>query len=247
MPSLVLLSFLVAVVIFPTIFNVKTIPYMHIGILIALLIVPYGLFLILKIVKLRYFKNRNFTSILLNKFLKFRKPLLIFTILIQISISTYFNYYSFFLINWEIVFILFLIYLSIGFVILILFISPICFNCRKKKKKSPPKTEENAPLNEENGNKMQMTPNNEENNEDSDSETPNYQRKKVLTIAGFLVLQDSEIPFLMIVPNFTSPKDDFANGLVFLLFFFTRLLLLLLLISFVICKKAGNCRNSKNN
>ena len=244
MPSLVLLSFLVAVVIFPTIFNVKTIPFMHIGILIALLIVPYGLFLILKIVKLRYFKNRTFTSSLLNKF---RKPLLIFTILIQISISTYFNYYSFFLINWEIVFILFLIYLSIGFVILILFISPICFNCRKKKKKSPPKTEENAPLNEANGNKVQMTPNNEENNEDSDSETPNYQRKKVLTIAGFLVLQDSEIPFLMIVPNFTSPKDDFANGLVFLLFFFTRLLLLLLLISFVICKKAGNCRNSKNN
>ena len=147
------------------------IPYREIFSLHSLSIGPYTIVLILKYVEFCCLKDGTFSF--KKQIIALRKPLLIVSILAQIIISTYFNYYSFSIINNELLFfILFTLLSAIICIILILVISFFSFKLNRKKINQPkPATDENV---EFIGNK--------ESYKYSNSDTPNYKWKNVITI-----------------------------------------------------------------
>ena len=158
-----------------------------------------------------------------------RKPLLIATILIQILVSTYFNYYSFFFINHFNEFLSTFVSLSSN-IILALNISFTYLQLYLKKNVHVPSTrDENIPLNEIEENNNNFNADTQNVNNHSNSNGINW--KNVTTNIYFIILQDTGVTFLIIVPSFTVPRDDIANAFVFLLFFVTRLSILLIFIS----------------
>ena len=163
----------------------------------------------------------------MKKIVAIRKPLLIVTILIQISISTYFNYYSFFLISSEVVvFILLPFLLPLLFIIFILIIRFISLRIelyRNNNRRLFQNFDENATF----------MGNEKHNLSHLNSVTQNNNLKKFITIFFFIILQDTSVTFLMIAANLPSPKDDYANALFYLLLIFTRLPLFLAFILFI--------------
>ena len=193
--------------------------YSHLSLFVFVFLVPSGTILIIKIFTFCSFKARTIKFI--KQMIAIRKLLLIVTILIQISIATYFNYYSFFLINSEVVvFILLPFSLPILFIIFILIKRFTFFQKNRRQNLQSPSTTDETLLGCGTTNIGYKY-----------SVTSNYKWNKIITIICFLVLQDLEIPLLLFV-NFPSPNDDYAIAVAYVLFVFTRLSLFLILILF---------------